>query len=29
MEVGLGECHELAGVLIPELELDGTKTGSD
>ena len=29
VEVGLGECHELARILIPELELDGTKTASD
>ena len=29
MKVGLGERHELAHVLIPELELDGTKTASD
>ena len=29
MEVGLGECHELACLLIPELELDGTNTVSD
>src|SRR5262249_47895700 len=29
VEVGLGEGHQLAYVLIPQLELDGTNTVSD
>jgi hypothetical protein len=29
VEVGLGECHQLACVLVPELELDGTDAVSD
>jgi hypothetical protein len=29
METGLGDCHKLACVFIPPLELDGTNTVSD